>query len=105
MIDWARVDELRSEIGEDGFLEVAALFVEEIAKVIESLRPGMDSNALKSDLHFVKGSAVNLGFADLAGLCAAGERQLATDEAVDTSQIIDCYKSSVIALQEKHALA
>lgn len=97
MIDWARVAELREEIGEDGFTEVAELFMQEIAQVVERLPDQIDANALKSDLHFVKGSALNLGFSDLATLCAAGEGALAKAEMVDSTEIVTCYRNSITA--------
>ena len=37
MIDWTRVDELRNEVGNDDFLEVAELFLEEVDEVISRL--------------------------------------------------------------------
>lgn len=37
MIDWERVADLRSEIGDDGFDEVIALFLEETDEVIARL--------------------------------------------------------------------
>ena len=37
MIDWKRVDELREEIGTDGFAEVADMFLEEAEGAVKTL--------------------------------------------------------------------
>ena len=72
MIDWNRIDELRGEVGEEDFAQIAALFLAEMEAVVASL-PATEAAAMPDLLHGLKGSAMNLGFADLAGLCAAGE--------------------------------
>lgn len=96
MIDWLRVAELRSEIGEDDFGEVVELFLEEVEEVIARLRTGTPESALGSDLHFLKGSALNLGFRDLSDICAAGEKQAATGNAaaVNVAQVIETFVGS-----------
>ena len=58
MIDWDRVRELRAEVGEDAFDEVVELFLDEVDESVESLTPGCDVPAA---LHFIQGSAENLG--------------------------------------------
>lgn len=96
MIDWERVAELRSEVGEEAFAEVAALFLEEVDEVIARLdaTPPPQGAALAADLHFLKGSALNLGFAAFAGLCAAGEVQAGKGAAVDLPALLACYAAS-----------
>ena len=75
MIDWDRVKNLKAEIGDDDFAEVAAMFLEESDEVISRLSANKGSSALEQDLHFLKGAALNLGFSQLATLCQTGERQ------------------------------
>ena len=96
MIDWSRVAELRSEIGADDFDEVVELFLEEVEEVIERLRQNPADTTLEPDLHFLKGSALNLGFSDLSAICASGEKQAATGNAaaVDLAQVIDTFVGS-----------
>lgn len=72
MIDWDRVAALRSEIGLDDFAEVVTLFLEEADEVALRL-PAQMGDALRADLHSLKGAALNLGFAALADLCSQGE--------------------------------
>lgn len=94
MIDWERVGCLRDEIGETDFGEVVRLFIEEVEEVTERLeRPGTPGQR-EADLHFLKGSALNLGFSDLAALCHAGERRAAAGETVEVGPVIALYAAS-----------
>lgn len=95
MIDWARVGELRSEIGVEDFAEVVEMFVDEADEVIERLCK-MNDAEIGNALHFLKGMALNLGFTGLAKLCNEGETMLATDGATGTglAGIVACYEDS-----------
>lgn len=99
MIDWARLDELREEIGEDDLADVVALFLEEADEVVLRLSPAMTDPELEGQLHFLKGSALNLGLADLATLCQDGERKAAhgLGSTVDLPAIMSVYEASKIA--------
>ncbi|KFE35074.1 Hpt domain-containing protein [Thioclava atlantica] len=94
MIDWDRVRELRSEIGADGFAEVVDLFLDEVESVVMSL--GQRPARLEEDLHFLKGSAWNLGFRDFGGLCQQGERLAAAGAGgeVNVPAILEVYSES-----------
>jgi HPt (histidine-containing phosphotransfer) domain-containing protein len=96
MIDWDRVHELRAEIGADEFDEVVELFLEEVEGVVSRLRDAPDPARFEEDLHFLKGSALNLGFADLGRLCQAGESAAAAGRAgsVDLAPVLACYDAS-----------
>lgn len=91
MIDWSRVKELQSEIGEEDFAEVAELFLEEADEAITRLRQHGNAAARQADLHFLKGSALNLGFSDLARLCHDGERACADGTPCDTEAVAQSY--------------
>jgi len=95
MIDWPRVRELKEEVGEDGFEEVIELFLEEVEGVIDKLKSG-DRSQLEQDLHFLKGSALNLGFREFSNLCFDGERKSANgqDNDVDLSRVFSSYDNS-----------
>lgn len=99
MIDWERIQELKEEIGEDDFAEVAEMFMNEVEHVIGRLQLAPNPETYESDLHFLKSSALNLGFACLAGLCETGERQSASGEAgnVELAPIFACYEASKAA--------
>lgn len=98
MIDWGRVNELRLEIGADDFPEVVSLFMEEVDEVVARLPAIADAKGLESALHFVKGSALNLGFSALAALCQEGERRAAAgDTGGDRALVSACYDASKAA--------
>lgn len=94
MIDWERVAELRDEIGEDGFSEVLELFLDEVETVV--MRLGARPEKLEDDLHFLKGSAWNLGFTSFGAACQSGERRAAAGcgAEVDISAVIATYNAS-----------
>jgi HPt (histidine-containing phosphotransfer) domain-containing protein len=96
MIDWQRVETLREEVGPEDFAEVVELFLEEVDEVMRRLAAAPDPARLGDDLHFVKGSALNLGFAELGALCQAAELRVAEGRAdeVPLAAILDCYALS-----------
>lgn len=103
MIDWKRVETLRAEIGEDDLDEVVALFLEEVEEVLERLPRPASPKQREADLHFLKGSALNLGFADLAAACQRDEASAARGEDVDPGPIISLYSASKQAFQSGRA--
>ncbi|WP_074220524.1 Hpt domain-containing protein [Rhodovulum sp. ES.010] len=98
MIDWTRVDELRDEVGEDAFDEVLDLFLEEVDEVMERLGDAPDPACLPADLHFVRGSALNLGLKEFCAICQGLEHRLAQDQPVDLGLLLDCYAESKATL-------
>lgn len=96
MINWDRVIELRDEIGAEDFGEVVELFLEEVEQVIDKLRDHPDLGTLGEDLHFLKGSALNLGFRSFSILCQGGETAAAagTADTVDVAAILANYSAS-----------
>jgi histidine phosphotransfer protein HptB len=100
MIDWKRVEELRQEIGADGFVEVADMFLEEAEGAVKALLSGLPSDEVESQLHFLKGSALNLGLSELAAICQDGERKAAAGYGalVDSAQVAAVYQASRMSL-------
>ena len=99
MIDWGRIEELRSEVGDEDFAEIAELFLGEIAEAVEEL-PALTDPAARSDaLHGMKGSAMNLGFTTLAQLCAQGEK---APDSVDLPKLSDLLGQSVVAMRARY---
>ena len=100
MIDWGRVNALRNEIGAADFAEVVTLFLEEADEVVARLSNRLGAPRLEADLHFLKGAALNLGFADFAGLCQMGERRAAHgDPSADLTAIRHSYGASKAAFE------
>lgn len=96
MIDWDRVATLREEVGAEDFDEVVELFLEEVDTAIDELSIKENQTALEEKLHFLKGSALSLGFEHFSGLCQVGETALSQDSsaAVDIDEILQSYHQS-----------
>lgn len=96
MIDWERVEGLRSEVGPEDFRDVVELFLEEVQEIVSRLSTHPDPARYEQDLHFLKGSALNLGFRQVAILCQAGENDAAAGraESVEIGNIVSCYGQS-----------
>lgn len=90
MIDWNRIAELKEEVGEEVFPEVVALFLEEFEGALGTLSPAAPTTA---EMHFLKGSAATLGFAQTGELCGKAETQLKTEGRchVQVAEIISAY--------------
>ena len=76
MINWERVTALRNEVGPEDFDEIVELFLVEVDEEITTLAGGGQYETLAEKLHFLKGSAMSLGFQDFSELCQAGEVSL-----------------------------
>ena len=100
MIDWKRVAELKEEIGADGFVEVADMFLDEAEGAVRALVAGLAPEEVEGQLHFLKGSALNLGLSDLAAICQDGERRAAAGQGavVDTAQVAAIWRASRASL-------
>lgn len=106
-MDWARMEELRSEVGAEALDEIVDMFVMEMSELIEKLKTAPDPDMLEADLHFLRGSALNLGFDPLADACHAAEALLRQGDAarVDLRAVIDTYDSCIAALNDYRAAA
>lgn len=96
MIDWRQVKSLRNAVGHDEFDKILELFLEEVEKIIAKLREAPNISELESDMHSLKGSALNLGFATFSQMCQHGEKMSAKGNAakIDLGQIVECFDSS-----------
>lgn len=95
MIDWDRVAQLRDEVGPEDFCEVVDLFLEEVDGAVARLA-GADPAGLENHLHFLKGSALNLGFARFGRMCQQAEQRAAAGEDASDAlaPITACYAES-----------
>lgn len=95
MIDWARVSELRDEVGVEDFEEVVQLFLDEVEDVVNRLQDGPASASLEADLHFLRGSALNLGFSSFSKLCLNAEQHAAAGTATreEVSEVLFAFFS------------
>ncbi|MFT3690009.1 Hpt domain-containing protein [Paenirhodobacter sp.] len=94
MIDWGRVGELRDEIGNEDFADVVNLFLEEVGETLDTLNS--NPAELGARLHFLRGSAWNLGFRAFGDLCHQGEQLCAAGQPqrVDIAALRRCYSES-----------
>lgn len=99
MIDWERIDELKEEVGLDDFVEIASLFLEEVEEILASLSTIQNPAALSDNFHSLKGSALNLGFSEMARLCALAEADADPSHASD---IIAIFESSRDGLRQRY---
>ncbi len=99
MIEWGRLAELRAEIGDEDLADVVTLFLEEADEAVGRIARGLSDAEMESQLHFLKGSALNLGLKDLSALCQEGERLAGQGNggAVDPGRIADVYQASKTA--------
>ena len=97
MIDWGQVKELENGIGAEDFAEIVDVFIAEVDEAIDALRGSeLAGEELSSAMHFLKGSAANLGFSDLAAYCSEGEKkaQNGSSTEVDLTHVISLYENS-----------
>ncbi|WP_299081151.1 Hpt domain-containing protein [uncultured Ruegeria sp.] len=101
MIHWPRVRQLRDEVGADEFGEVVEIFLDEVQEVITRLHTDTERRELEQNLHFLKGSALSLGFDQFSKLCQDGERSAAAGKSmdVDLSAILAAYDASKSVFQ------
>lgn len=103
MIDWSRVDELVDEIGAEDFAEVAALFLEEVESAIGQLEASEGNPVvIEEQMHFLKGAALNLGFAKLAEICLKGEKSASAGnpDAVTAAEVRKTFEESHAQFQQ-----
>lgn len=94
MINWERVEELKEEVGREDFADVVEAFLAEMDEFTDRLRADPGRGLSAEELHFLKGSALNLGFAALGSLCLESEAALRAGLPVPASRIIGCYEHS-----------
>ncbi len=99
MIDWDRLNELRDEIGAEDLADVVSVFLEEADEVMAQVVAGLPAARMEAQLHFLKGSALNLGLRDFAELCQEGEKRAAAgaEAPVDLARLATVYDASKTA--------
>ncbi len=104
MINWDRVDELRTEVGEEDFGEVLDMFFDEVTEVLDTLGNG-GAEAIRRDLHFLKGSAMNIGLSEVSTLCRDCEINMAEkpDEGIDLGAIRRAFLASRDIIENRSA--
>lgn len=103
MLDWDRINELKDEVGAEDFREVVAMFLEEVEDTMVRMISVSDMTTLEEDMHFLKGSALNLGFAHFSNLCQAGELAAKNGQAetVYLDEVYESYAASKAQFQDR----
>lgn len=103
MIDWNRIAELRHDVLGEDFPEVFDIFREEVEEILRGLSDAPNFASFEEHFHFLKGSALNVGFTEFGEMCFAAEKACADGKAmtIDVDQVLDCYKVSLSALFER----
>ncbi|MEL7026881.1 MAG: Hpt domain-containing protein, partial [Pseudomonadota bacterium] len=62
----------------------------------ERLTAGANVETLETDMHFLKGAALNLGFSDFAELCKDGELRAAASDfgSIDVGAVVTAFNNS-----------
>jgi histidine phosphotransfer protein HptB len=108
MINWDRVNELKQDIGVEEFDEVVDLFLDEVESVINPMRKGFQHRNIEGDMHFLKGSALTIGFRRLGQMCSDCEKLAASGSAAQVSidEILAMFDASKVAflagLEDRH---
>lgn len=97
MIDWKQIQQLEEDVGAEDLEEVVGIFLEEVDEAVDALNdqnPALDSMA--EPMHFLKGSAYNLGFKAFGDLCSEAEQMANNGQAgnIELQKIIATYKAS-----------
>lgn len=99
MVDWKQVNDLRAEIGEEDFGEILAAFLEETDAMIAALGRAESAAEMASILHFLKGSALNIGLSSFAEACRQAEADLASGKpAPELDHLHSIYRDTRTAL-------
>ncbi len=95
-VDWSRLDELRADIGEEDFADVATLFVAELQETLDRLT---SATAIAADFHFLRGSAANLGFDALVAACATAEAACTSGTTPDVDAVRAAFVTAMVEVE------
>ncbi|NNF24228.1 MAG: histidine kinase [Rhodobacteraceae bacterium] len=100
MIEWSTVENLKAEIGAEDFGDVVEVFLEEVEEKLAGLgqTPPEDLGAA---FHFLKGSALYLGFKSMSDHCGAAEAaaKAGNIDQIDIPRTAEIYAQSKTAFQ------
>lgn len=96
MIDQTRLTELKDEIGEEDFYEVAEIFLEEIGETLDDLSAN-PAAATAAAFHCLRGSASNLGFSGFSAACCDAEKRVVAGEVIEIAPLVALFQASVKA--------
>jgi len=97
MINWDRVEDLRTDVGADDFDEIVEVFLIEVDGIANALQTAKVDQDIELHLHALKNAALNLGFYELAALCQTSEKLAASKQArlVNFREVLGCLDASL----------
>ena len=101
MIDWTRIEALRDEVGAEALPEIVALFLDETGEAVDGLRAIVSGAAAPAEapgmaarMHFLAGSAGQLGLTRMRALAAGAESAARDGQAVDPAPVVAAYDAA-----------
>ncbi len=90
MFDKGRIEELRQDFDDEDFDEIIMLFLDEVEQRLTEITD-CDCADISGTLHFLKGSAANLGFVSFNQACELAET---TQSPHDIAAVARIYEES-----------
>ncbi len=81
MIDQTRIDELRTEIGDEDLHLIITVYVEEARATLEQISGGLSQEEHRRAVHFLRSGALNLGLRGMSTVAGELEADLMADPA------------------------
>ncbi|WP_286758633.1 MULTISPECIES: Hpt domain-containing protein [Sulfitobacter] len=96
VIDWEQVATLQTAVGRDDFSTIMCVFFKEVEEANAQLTMGVTTDQFRDILHFVKGSALSVGFVELSEQCAQAEGNFAGSHQITSiwKEILTSYEES-----------
>lgn len=98
MINWSQIKQLEEDVGTEDLEEVVTLFLSEVDEAIGELETvtSCGPKQVAEALHFLKGSAFNLGFQSFGEYCSIGEAHAhaGNTSEISMSQVEQLYQES-----------
>ncbi|MBT0957679.1 Hpt domain-containing protein [Alphaproteobacteria bacterium KMM 3653] len=104
MADWDQLKDLQEMLGTEDCLVLVDMFEAEAKPVLGQFHKGDTLNSPDQDLHFIKGSALNLGLNKLADACAELENTVATGAKVNADSLKSIAAQAIRSVQEAREL-
>ena len=97
VVDWDRINELRGDIGEEDFADLAILFVSELHETITRLVTQPDS-VTEADFHFLRGGASNLGFQSVVDACTSAEEACLNGQSPNIEAVHAAFEAAMVEI-------
>lgn len=104
MLDMGRIDELRNDFGEEDFEEIVGLFLKEVDQCLTKITAPNCAD-IQDHLHFLKGSAANLGFVLVKKACETAEHDPSAENLFAVAAQFDISIEAFFEIEEPASMA